>query len=347
MRIEQFDAGTDGNRLRSCYDIVTAGQRLDDPGTPVRSFTSFTNRWGRHLSGDPVQTWLAVEDTGQPVGCHLMTLPERANPTLAMCTLAVIPARRRSGIGSALLAHCAGQALAAGRVRLAGEAKDGSPGAAFAAAAGARSGIAEAYRHLDIDSGLLARLPSLRAEAEQRTSGYELVTWIGAIPEEFLEDQSRLSAAMADAPLDEGVEAEVWDAERIRRVERICLENGQQFYSVAARHQKTGRLAGITQIFTDAGTPDWAFQMDTAVLADHRGHRLGLLVKVAMLELLTEHEPAVRHIVTGNAGSNQHMIAINEQLGFRVSAVYRNWELDLTGAKSDSRGPAAADVMPL
>jgi GNAT superfamily N-acetyltransferase len=68
--------------------------------------------------------------------------------------LAVAPARRRSGAGRALLAHCASLARLAGRVQLAGEAKDGSPGAAFAVAAGATSGIAEVTRRLDINPGL-------------------------------------------------------------------------------------------------------------------------------------------------------------------------------------------------
>jgi RimJ/RimL family protein N-acetyltransferase len=67
----------------------------------------------------------------------------------------------------------------------------------------------------------------------------------------------------------------------------------------------------------------------TAVVPAHRGHRLGLLVKIAMLELLAEREPAIRRIYTGNAGSNAHMIAINEQLGYHISAVHRAWELDL------------------
>jgi GNAT superfamily N-acetyltransferase len=332
VRFEHFDPGADESRLRSCYEIVTAGQRLDDPELPIRSFTSFTNRWGLGLTGDPRQTWLAVDDTGRPVGCYLLTLPERENPTMAMCVLAVTPASRRSGIGTALLAHCAGQARAAGRRRLAGEVKDGSPGAAFAAAAGGRNGIGEVVRRLAIDSGMPVRLARLRAEAEQRAAGYALVSWIGASPEDALDDQARLSAAMADAPMDAGVEAEIWDVERIRNLEQVCLAHGQQFYAVAARHEKTGRLVAITQIFTDPGTSDWGFQMLTAVLADHRGHRLGLLVKVAMLELLAARAPAVRQILTGNADSNQHMIAINDQLGFQARAVYRNWEIDLAAS---------------
>jgi GNAT superfamily N-acetyltransferase len=329
MRIEQFDARFDADQLRGCFEIVAAGQRLDDPGLPVRSLTSFRDRWTSGFSGQPRQSWLGVDAAGEPVGCYLLTLPELENTTVGWCTLAVAPARRRSGAGRALLAHCASQAGLAGRLRLASEARDGSPGSDFAAAAGAVSGLAEGTRRLDFDGGLPGRLAGLRGAAGKHASGYSVVSWIGASAADTLDDQALLSAAMADAPRDPGVEPEAWDAERILELERICLGSGQQFYSVAARHDATGRLVAITQVYVEPDTPGWGFQMTTAVLPAHRGHRLGLLVKAEMLGLLAGHEPRVRHILTGNAESNQHMIAINEQLGFTVAAVYRSWDLDL------------------
>jgi hypothetical protein len=54
------------------------------------------------------------------------------------------------------------------------------------------------------------------------------------------------------------------------------------------------------------------------VARPHRGHRLGLLLKVVMLGLLAQREPALRWIITGNAESNRHMILINEALGYRA-----------------------------
>lgn len=56
----------------------------------------------------------------------------------------------------------------------------------------------------------------------------------------------------------------------------------------------------------------------TAVTKQYRGHRLGLLVKAAMLEWLAETEPAIELIETGNASANDHMIAVNDTLGFAV-----------------------------
>ena len=59
------------------------------------------------------------------------------------------------------------------------------------------------------------------------------------------------------------------------------------------------------------------YQHDTAVARDHRGHRLGLLVKSAMNLWLAESEPELKTIDTWNAESNDHMIAVNEELGYR------------------------------
>lgn len=337
--IERFDPATEPSRTQRCHEIVAACDRLDDPGMPVRSLESFSAWWAHGFGGSPRQSWLAYDSPGgEVVACYLLMLPDRENVTTAECALYVAPDARRCGRGSELLAHCAGQARRADRSRLAAETPDGSAGAAFAAALGATSGIAEVLRLLAVDAALAARLPGLRAAAEQRADGYTLLSWLGETPAEYLDDSVRLSAAMADAPRDEGVEPELWDADRIVRAEQTLQEAGQRLYCVAAMHEPTGRLAAITQIGTDPGTPGWGFQSLTAVLADHRGHRLGLLVKVAMLERLIADRPDVTRIVTGNAGANEHMIAINEQLGFEVGSMHRRWDLDLAVAsKLDCR----------
>jgi RimJ/RimL family protein N-acetyltransferase len=77
-------------------------------------------------------------------------------------------------------------------------------------------------------------------------------------------------------------------------------------------------MAALTDVEADPETPQWGFQLLTAVTRPHRGHRLGLLVKTAMLEWLAVAEPRLERIVTGNAAVNQHMIAINEQLGYEL-----------------------------
>jgi RimJ/RimL family protein N-acetyltransferase len=80
---------------------------------------------------------------------------------------------------------------------------------------------------------------------------------------------------------------------------------------------------------TDALVPGWGYQFLTAVTRAHRGHRLGLLVKVATHQWLVDAEPGVRRVQTSNSETNRHMIAINEALGYRPTARLRSWELSV------------------
>lgn len=337
MRIERFDGRSDPDRLKACYEIMVAGKPYDDPDGPLDSPAFFAGIWAIGYDGDPRQSWLARGDGDEPIACYLLILPERENTTIGVAQLHVAPARRRAGTGKALLAHCADQARRAGRSRLTGYALDGTPAAAFAAAVAAKGGTDAVRRVMDIDEGMAARLFGLRSEAELHADGYELLSWVGATPEEHIDQLSVLHRAMEDAPRDKGFEESQWDADRIRHFDRIVLEQGQKMYSVVGRHRTSGDLAGFTQVAVDPGIPGWAFQQITAVTPAHRGHRLGLLVKIAMLDVLAEHEPGARRIITGNAGANGHMIAINELLGYYVADVGRLWELDIAAVGADSQ----------
>jgi GNAT superfamily N-acetyltransferase len=329
--ITRFDGAHDAGPLESCFRIVQESIRADQPDQGEWSLAAFRAKWVDGFNGSPQESWFGTDAAGEITGCYLLVLPDRENVSMARVVLRVSPGRRRAGMGTALLRHCAHRAALAGRTRLTADAWDGTSGAEFAAAAGARPGIANVHRTLRLDDAVRSRLPALRREAADHAVGYSLLSWVGATPADMLEPVAAVHAAMADAPRDEGVESSVWDAARLRRLEELVIGSGLTQFSVAARHDATGQLAAITQVLTDAGAPGYGFQQVTAVVQAHRGHRLGLLVKVAMLELIAEVAPEVRRIVTDNAGSNEYMIAINARLGFEISGVTRNWELDLTG----------------
>ena len=72
-----------------------------------------------------------------------------------------------------------------------------------------------------------------------------------------------------------------------------------------------------------------ALQGDTIVVPEHRGHRLGLRVKLANLELLAARHPDVHRIGTYNAEDNRFMLAVNTALGYRPAGSLVEWELDL------------------
>jgi RimJ/RimL family protein N-acetyltransferase len=48
-------------------------------------------------------------------------------------------------------------------------------------------------------------------------------------------------------------------------------------------------------------------------------------VKAAMLEWLRAERPEVTEIETDNADDNRHMLAVNEELGFRRQREYREY----------------------
>jgi hypothetical protein len=53
-------------------------------------------------------------------------------------------------------------------------------------------------------------------------------------------------------------------------------------------------------------------------VAAHRGHRLGVLLKTDMNLWLREVQPKLSTIDTWNAESNDHMIAVNDAIGYRI-----------------------------
>jgi GNAT superfamily N-acetyltransferase len=333
VRIEQFDPAMDESRLRACYQIVVDAWPQDDPHVPPPSPGGFRGWWVHGQAGTPQQTWLASADAGTPVGCYVVELPELENRNVAFGYAVVAFGSRRHGIGMALVQHAAEQAERGGRTMLMWSARVGAPGHSFATAIGAKPGMDDARRVLDVGPALDARLPALRSEARSHASGYTLRSWTGPVPEDLTVQVCSLFAAMEDAPREDNVEAERWDPARLRAAEARGIAAGNRWYEVAAMHDASGEMAALTQVFIDPVVDGWAFQDITAVTRSHRGHRLGLHVKIAMLDWLARAEPQIRHIVTFNAVQNAHMVAVNDALGHRVTDSFQSFELPVAAAR--------------
>ena len=128
-----------------------------------------------------------------------------------------------------------------------------------------------------------------------------------------------MSAAINDAPTDDlDIEDEVYSPERVRAYEQAQLDKGRRLFRVFARHRGSAELAGHTVVVVDGERPELADQHDTTVVGSHRGHRLGLLLKADMNLWLREVQPQITEISTWNAESNDHMIGVNEAIGYRI-----------------------------
>ena len=319
MRVERLDPANSA-ALRGCKAAWDAAQDIDDPDGP-RMPERVLGAWLRlGFVGDPAETWFMPGDgTESVLGWYRLELPDLENRDHAGLLIVVDPAKRRQGLGRALLAHAAAQAAAAERTIIWSEVRDGSAGDAFATALGAKPGMAAALRRLDLRTAPAGKFSRLYAEAAAAATGYSLVRWAGLTPREYQGPLAGVLNAYADAPHDEGYEAETWDAERVRERGGVPLQlMGVRSYTIAAMHDASGEMAGMTQLSVAPDDPSWGHQGLTAVVRQHRGHRLGLLLKTAMLEWLAETEPAIERIETGNASANDHMIAVNDVLGFEA-----------------------------
>lgn len=179
-----------------------------------------------------------------------------------------------------------------------------------------------------------ALLDALEREALARAASYELVTWTDYCPEEYVEQLAVLMSRMStDAPTGGlSYEEETWDAARVRHVEDTWKQAGNTSLVTAARHRERNELAAYSVLELAPSKPWLADQDDTLVAAGHRGHRLGMLVKIRNLRRLIAGYPAVVRVNTFNAAENDHMLAINVALGFRPAGYDGEWQRTVDAA---------------
>ncbi|WP_341717858.1 GNAT family N-acetyltransferase [Micromonospora sp. FIMYZ51] len=339
MRISVTRLGAaDEAAIEQAYQVGAAQVAADMPDFPPFCRRRFMTLLRQPMPGNEPIHLLARVD-GEPAGLLMLDLPQLDNTDNASAELVVHPAYRRRGVGRALYEHGVAVLRERGRRRvsamsqahLPGQPDRPSPGSAFALSVGAVDALPDVRRRLDTARLDQAHLDALLAEARGRATGYEVLFWRGDTPDELIADVAYLDGRLlVDAPMgDLAWEPEQVDAERVRATEQVLEARGRRRYHAGVRHTASGRLVAWTLLDLGAAA-DWhAYQQITIVDPDHRGHRLGLLAKIENLRHLLAHEPAVRAIDTWNAASNDHMIAINERLGFRVLDQWSNWQLSL------------------
>ncbi|WP_353828242.1 GNAT family N-acetyltransferase [Agromyces sp. SYSU T0242] len=166
------------------------------------------------------------------------------------------------------------------------------------------------------------------AERAARTDGYRLERWRDHTPVEHLDAfaaaRSRMVAEAPSGAVD--FPDEHWDAARIVEEEALAVDAGRTHLTVAAI-TADGDVAGFT-ILTLAPGKRAAYQDDTLVLGPHRGHGLGMRMKLANLVALADAAPERREVYTWNADENGPMLAINRDLGFRPHSIQATWQRD-------------------
>ncbi|WP_460522469.1 GNAT family N-acetyltransferase [Flindersiella endophytica] len=279
-----------------------------------------------------LELYIAYAEDGTPVGAGDVVFPQQDNTTLAQCDFAVPPEFRRQGVGSAMFGYLRELAKANGRTSVYAEVdiapgnEQSAPAAAFLSKQGLTHRNTEIRRQLKLPIPA-DKLDALAAKAAERSGDYRIQSWTGACPEEYAEQYAALKGRLStDAPLgDVEFEQEKWDVQRLREGEARSREQGRVVYTTVAV-APDGALAAHTQAGVRGGDADRAFQWDTLVVPEHRGHRLGLAVKVANVRALQAAHPEAGRMDTWNAEQNGPMVAVNLDLGFEIIEYAQDWQ---------------------
>lgn len=332
MEVGWLDAARlDRRDVAGAVAVLEAAREADAWPEPAATVSTFTADLLHGWDGDPPTAAVGKDARGRVIGVLELSRPRWDNFHSGRIDVTVDPLARRRGVGRALFEIGLARLRAEGRSLILVDCFDRPGDVAFCTAMGLHRGSEEDMRRQDLSRLDWSRLESEFAAAERRAAGYELVRMAGSTPEALVADVVRMTAAINDAPTDDlDIEDEVFSAERLRAFEVAQAARGRRIYRLVARKRGGGgELAGHTVVGVDADRPGLAEQYDTSVQRAHRGHRLGVLLKIDMLRWLAEEEPQLRTLDTWNATSNAHMVAVNELLGYSVVDRGIGWQRHL------------------
>jgi mycothiol synthase len=299
------------DELRQCHEVLRVTHIADYPYRPAPPYES----WLQNLRAPASivglrRLWVARADGGIAATASA-DFPEGANSQLASVTVRVPSPLRQQGIGTALLRATLPGIRAEGRGTVHGITKSGGEGQKWAL------GLGFAKVHENIMQNLIvADIDPARWDLPA-PPGFRAEHWIGTAPEELVAGYARARTAIADAPSGESsLKSPEWTVQRVRIHEAEVRSRGWEPRTVVAVDEATGTIAGITEMALRQGQEDVAMQMDTAVLADYRGHSLGRFIKAEMMRWLLADRPRLKLVTTNTAADNVHMIRVNEQLGY-------------------------------
>jgi GNAT superfamily N-acetyltransferase len=289
--------------------------------------------WGKHrlrdyltvtMPGEKRLTWIVEDDAspGEMLGYGRMLMQNG----VAVIEVYVPPAARRQGVGDLLLGAIAERAMAEGFTSLGVEAIGGTPAVEFYS----RYGFAHAYTErrsiLDLATVDWAHLAEM---ADGIAHGYRIEYYPGDLPNELLEEYAEAKQVRRLDPIaDLDLRSSSYDAERLRASLECLQGRGLMPYIVVATHERSEKVAALTELVVPALRPSRADQYDTVIVPAHNGYGLARAIKARMLLELRTAEPDLREIQTWHAPEREQLQQVNQELGFRPDREWREYEVD-------------------
>jgi GNAT superfamily N-acetyltransferase len=321
-------------------EVYVAAELDEDPDAALYSREDGISILTRTTGADRAEAFGAYRD-GRMVGELMVSLPQLDNLGTVIVWIWVDPAYQRRGVGTALAAHADARARHHGRRVCQATGRIGSDrdnkNVRFARSVGYSLANTEIERRLSLpaDLGLLDRLA---AEAAPHHRDYAVTAVTGPVPESLAPSYVALKNLLAvEAPSGE------LELEAHRHTTRELQVQDDELVAAGRTRVAAYALdaAGTVVAYSVAATSNDDYhhvdQWGTLVEPAHRGHRLGLAVKCAMLRSLSEDFGHKHYIETTNAESNTHMVAINHALGFEMVQVHGDFQRRLAGAPPSAR----------
>ncbi|MEO5663723.1 MAG: GNAT family N-acetyltransferase [Nocardioides sp.] len=318
LEIQDVDL-QDETALRAWWEVGSAAT-AERPGTPWPAWEVSRSA----LAADNPEydmTLLGAFDGDAMVGSVMLLVPLHENLHTCSLNVYVLPSRRREGVGSRLVAAVEERAASLGRTTLQSEgyvpSGESGPAELFAAARGYEVASREGIKELTL-SDYRSRRSDLVAAVADAADDYTIVTFDTVCPDEHIASFGRLlGMLMSEIPLgDLDLEDSEWTPERLRASEQRCVGIGRHILAALAI-APDGSVAGSSDVRINEADPSHGQIGITLVDPAHRGHRLGMSLKIASHDLALATYPECASVDTCNAEVNEHMNAVNEALGYR------------------------------
>lgn len=300
--------------LHQYYIEVDAEALPDDPPTNLEQRVA---GW-RHISDRKIVPRWLLRDAGEIVAVAVAHMNKHDDVNNGFAWIHVRPDLRRRGYARLLATPVLQRLEQEGRPSLITDVWDGVGWLDKLVEVGLKLSFRDTRSRLLVDEIDWGLMDAWIERAPERGSDYHLLYLETPIPEEHIEQWCRVQHVMDTAPR-EDLEFEMtsWTPEKWREDEEKQMLAGHRLVGHVAVHSGSGDFVGLSDIQIHTHQPEFAWQADTGVDPEHRNMGLGRWMKAATIKKVIDGYPALERIDTENASSNDPMLKINHEMGYR------------------------------
>ncbi|WP_213453846.1 GNAT family N-acetyltransferase [Rhizomonospora bruguierae] len=326
--------------IESLLGTLNAALAADLPEDPPWRNAYLREYLGETMQGERRICWVAQEGTPASPGKLKAQASVLLLGDIGVLDLLVHPDYRRAGVGRSLIGEAARRAYREGFTSVGVEVIGDTPAVPFYESIGFACAYRESRSVLPLSSVDWLALGEM---SRGIGAGYRIEYYPGGPPEELIASYARAKAEVRDVEDDPGdldLRPSSYDPERLRDSIATLHRRGMKPYIVLAIHEKTGEVAGLTEVVVPAQHPSRADQYDTIVVPDHRGYGIDRAIKARMLFELRSAEPQLTEVQTWNALDNAPMLKVNAELGFLPDREWREYDADVADVVARLGAPA-------